>query len=277
MKYKRLFIAAITISQLFFWLYMISLSLLKKPSLSYALFTFFIGLLALSFFLYFIAISKIVEHGRAKFDLKILEYENSLKDKEKIQLETLVKDNAQYKMYITEQLNTLFHNLETNSPDQLKKHLHVLDTKLHSKKPYYYCSNSLLNAIFHEKKRDADEKNISLEYIISLPEAFSIPQNELASIFFNLLDNALEACAHSDIPNPFIRLKTTYQGNILSIHMQNSKNPAVIFNQKTSKRNLQLHGFGLSIIENIVSSHNGHATWIDHRLTFESILMLEIN
>ena len=134
----------------------------------------------------------------------------------------------------------------------------------------------MLNTIFHEKQRNADEKNISIEYAISLPEAFSIPQNELASIFFNLLDNALEACEHSDTHAPFIQLKTTFHGNFLSIHMQNSKNPTKVFNQKTTKKNRQLHGFGLSIIEDIVFSHNGYATWMDHGPTFESILMLEI-
>ena len=59
--------------------------------------------------------------------------------------------------------------------------------------------------------------------------------------------------------------------------MTNSKNPNIKFTKKTTKKDAVSHGLGLSIIEDIAKSHNGHVTWNDLEDTFESILMLEIN
>lgn len=277
MKYKRFFIIAMIISQMFFWFYIISLAFKQTPALSYTLFTCFITLLVVSFFLYFITLSQIVENGRTEFQLQILEQEKQLKENEEQRLLQFLSEKKSYKEHILHQLNDLMKLLDSNDSLQTQAYLKKLDKELHTKKPYYFCSHSLLNAIFHEKQHIAESKNIQIEYAISIPEKFQIPQNELASIFFNLLDNAIEACEQSKTNKPSITLKTSFQGSTLSIQMINSKDKDRIFNKKTSKKNKDNHGFGLSIIEDIVHACRGHVTWSDHGETFESVIILEIN
>ena len=101
-----------------------------------------------------------------------------------------------------------------------------------------------------------------------MPKRTDIAFNELASIFFNLLDNAIEACQKITENARFTRLKTKYVRRILSIHMENSNNTKIIFKKQTTKADILSHGFDLSIIEDIVLAHNGSYNWLNYSSTF---------
>ena len=276
MKHKHFFIITMILSQMFFWFYILSLSDMHTPALSYFLFTCFISLLVISFFLYFIALSKIVENGKTEFQLQTLEQEKLIKEKEEKRLHQFLSEKKNRTYHILQQLNHLMELLEHNDFQQTQANLEMLDNELHDKNPYCFCSHSLLNAVFHEKQHIAESKGIHITYGISIPDKIQIQQYELASIFFNLLDNAIEACEQSEIDSPFIRLKTSFQGSTLSIQMINSKNKNQLFSKKTSKKNKSNHGFGLSIIEDIVDNYHGYVTWSDCGDTFKSIIIVDL-
>lgn len=99
----------------------------------------------------------------------------------------------------------------------------------------------------------------------------------LISLFSNLLDNAIESCQMASSLNPKIELSIDYKGDFLIIFMQNTKETALIFNslaRKTTKSDSLSHGFGLSIIEEIVKSYDGFCEWEDRGNIFESRIML---
>ena len=99
---------------------------------------------------------------------------------------------------------------------------------------------------------------------------------DLSSVFFNLLDNAIEACNASGSQSPAIRLSANISDGFLTIYMHNTKNPDQNFNHKTSKIETFSHGYGLSIIEDICHRYNGSYQRIDHGNTFDSIVLLQI-
>ena len=111
---------------------------------------------------------------------------------------------------------------------------------------------------------------------ILLPEKISINTTDLSSIFFNLLDNAIEACSASGNPDPEIRLSANISNGFLTVYMHNTKNPMQTFTHKTTKSEPGSHGYGLSIIEDICQRYNGSYQWIDHNNTFDSIVLLQI-
>ena len=133
-----------------------------------------------------------------------------------------------------------------------------------------------MQAILEGKQLRAKQEHIQVSYEILLPEKISIDTTDLSSIFFNLLDNAIEACNASGNPDPEIRLSANISNGFLTIYMHNTKNPLQSFTHKTTKSEPGSHGYGLSIIEDICQRYNGSYQWIDHNDTFDSIVLLQI-
>ena len=121
------------------------------------------------------------------------------------------------------------------------------------------------------------DTDISFEYTILFPEKNDFSFSVLISLFSNLLDNAIESCQMASSLNPKIELSIDYKGDFLIIFMQNTNETALIFNslaRKTTKSDSLSHGFGLSIIEEIVKSYDGFCEWEDRGNIFESRIML---
>ena len=104
----------------------------------------------------------------------------------------------------------------------------------------------------------------------------SIDTADLSSIFFNLLDNAIEACNASGNPDPEIRLSANISNGFLTVYMHNTKKPMQTFTHKTTKSEPGSHGYGLSIIEDICQKYNGSYQWIDHGTIFDSVVLLQM-
>lgn len=142
-----------------------------------------------------------------------------------------------------------------------------------------YCQDNLIQAILEGKKLRAEQYHIQVSYEIFLPDKLSIEITDLCSVFFNLMDNAIEACLQSGSQRPFIRLSTEFSGECLSIYLHNTKNPEQIFNHQTTKKEsynpLPSHGFGLSIIEDICRKYDGAYQWLDRTDYFDSIVLLK--
>lgn len=143
-----------------------------------------------------------------------------------------------------------------------------------------YCQDNLIQAILEGKKLRAEQYHIQVSYEIFLPDKLSIEITDLCSVFFNLMDNAIEACLQSGSQKPFIRLSTEFSGECLSIYLHNTKNPEQIFNHQTTKKEsynpLLSHGFGLSIIEDICRKYDEAYQWLDRTDHFASIVLLKL-
>lgn len=159
----------------------------------------------------------------------------------------------------------------TTAPKILGEQIPLKDTDI------ICCTNSIVDGILQSKKSECIQHNISFEYTILFPEKNDFSFSVLISLFSNLLDNAIESCQMASSLNPKIELSIDYKGDFLIIFMQNTKETALIFNslaRKTTKSDSLSHGFGLSIIEEIVKSYDGFCEWEDRGNIFESRIML---
>lgn len=94
------------------------------------------------------------------------------------------------------------------------------------------CSDNLINAILDSKRQTAAQYNIRTSFQLLLQQKSNIETSDLSSIFFNLMDNGIEACRASKVSDPFIQITAKQTANFLTIHMINSKNPDQKFNHK---------------------------------------------
>lgn len=122
------------------------------------------------------------------------------------------------------------------------------------------------------------QNGIGVSFGILLPEASAIERSDLCSVFFNLMDNAIESCMHSDSAvRPEIALFAESGSGFLTIRMHNSKSPEIVRDSRTSKESADGHGFGLSIIEDICQKYGGFCHWQDNGDSFDSLIQLWYN
>lgn len=123
------------------------------------------------------------------------------------------------------------------------------------------CDHEFLNAILCRYKHDCLEQHIDFYTDIRSGTLNYVTENDLTSLFCNLLDNALEAAEKT--VSASIRLVVTHmpQAELTVITVVNScqtnpfqKNGKLISTRKGSAR----HGFGLKSVERIVLRYNGN-------------------
>ena len=219
-------------------------------------------------------LASLKEH-RTKTSLSVLEAAEE-SSKQQREIEQFTHEQLWFhKNSFIQKLEKLYTFLEQNDLASAQK---LLGEQISLKDPATICcTDPIVDGILQSKKTECIQHNISFEYTILFPEKNDFSFSVLISLFSNLLDNAIESCQMTSSPNPEIKLSIDYKGDFLVIFMQNTKDASLIFHsasRKTTKTDSLSHGFGLSIIEDIVKSHDGFCEWNDRGDVFESRIML---
>ncbi len=124
----------------------------------------------------------------------------------------------------------------------------------------------VIDRIIHFKGKEMQEKNISFSAQTARVDGLNVGNGVLISILTNIFDNAIEACAN--LKNPWISCKILDDEHY-SLHMivENSKNQAVMLDIEhitTTKQDKEMHGYGVTIIRELVEK-NGGEIFIDDR------------
>lgn len=145
----------------------------------------------------------------------------------------------------------------------LTKYLNEVSTDVNSLRIISYTGVESVDAVINNKKASADKHGIHIEIDVSPLYDLHIRSMDLCAVLVNLLDNAIEAsqklieadkrrirlsisCIHSMI---MIKTENAYDTDS-SIRVSNGK-------LETTKKNRQLHGYGLQIVKTIVDKYNG--------------------
>lgn len=149
---------------------------------------------------------------------------------------------------------------------------------------YYerFCENPLVNMLLNDKKIKANECDIKFENKAVVPENIPVDSKDICSLFFNLIDNAIEANeTSSKVTGKWITIKSNVIGNYFIIKQSNSVFNCVETdgngNFFTTKLNKSKHGKGLRIIEDIAEKYNGFAEFETKNNAFYSTVYLYLN
>lgn len=119
-----------------------------------------------------------------------------------------------------------------------------------------FSSNDIFNAIINTKLALCREKSIIPSINISDEAIKYIEQSDIAILFGNIFDNAIEAAEKSD--EKIIILDVRLQGEYVSIYMENSYNEKFSSVElKTTKVNRSTHGIGIKNVKRVVENHDG--------------------
>lgn len=119
--------------------------------------------------------------------------------------------------------------------------------------------NKVVDAILHQKRQQAENRNILWECDVQIPKECRINEFDLCVLFGNLLDNAVEACErlHSQ-NNCFIKIQAEPVKKFFLLEIQNSTDTTnKQENGPSTKENPLEHGIGLLNISDVVRNYGG--------------------
>lgn len=221
----------------------------------------------ISFIAYLFIFYRFMKYTKYKEEEKQLKQLKEIKEKQKKSMELFISKEQENKELIIKHIDEVIEEIDHGEYDQAKEVFENVydDFKSHSMKAY--CNNAYLNAIITNKKNVMDQQGIRFNYSILLPENMTLDVLVLPTLIFNLLDNGIHACG--DAKDKFIDLNIKYTGTYISIYMKNS-------NFHMNREAIEgMHGYGISIIEDLIKEHEGSYEWNDLGDTYESILMLK--
>lgn len=150
---------------------------------------------------------------------------------------------------------------EKGEKEKIKAYINTLIFSPNMKATTQICNNEFLNVLISRYVSQCDKLGIAFCADIRNGVCGYMKENDMTSLFCNLLDNAVEAAAgvfHSCID---LSIYEREENAFTVIALANScvKDPFSLSSKKTAttKRDKLSHGYGLKIISRIVKNYNG--------------------
>lgn len=119
-----------------------------------------------------------------------------------------------------------------------------------------YCDNAILDAVLSTYLSQAESKGIRLDLGFDFPEQINVNITELATVFANAIENAIQACEKLPAEKRFIDIKAISKPRFM-VMIKNSFDGTIEFDENGIPVNrTDEHGFGTRSIVAFCEKHN---------------------
>ena len=197
--------------------------------------------------------------------------------------QALLKQNENQRILIHDiknHLHSISHLNEQEEREKIATYIHQLTHSPALGNTARICDNKLLNLVLYQYQHQCTEKNILLQPDIRSGVIDFMEENDITSLFCNLLDNAVESAMKTmdgyielsidkRISTPFIIITLVNSCRVSPF----SKDGTQLISHKGDPLR---HGYGMKSIKRIVEKYHGDMqTYYDsENLTFHTIIML---
>lgn len=204
-------------------------------------------------------------------------YVKSEKENAKMQIVN-EKLKMQYKYYLDmeenqKKMRQVYHDMNNhikniksmkNNGSEIDEYIDSIEKEVKCNRCTYNTGNTLLDIILFEKNKECIKNGIEFNTLVDFKECSFMEMIDISSIFSNLLDNAIEACAKVDIDqNRYITLRTASINGYFVIRCENSKSKNIHSSRDikggfiTSKKDKFYHGIGIESIKSSINKYDG--------------------
>lgn len=201
---------------------------------------------------------------------------NAFKLQSLLEKEQYFEELQKYKHDIKNNLLTLFYLYENEEYITAKNYLEKLVGKLDYTKECLQLSDHLIiNVILNDKIR----KNTHIKFKVSCKcsDSLFIEDVDLNMLLSNVLDNAIEYLNSHNLVDKYIDVNIIEHQNILIVSVKNPTYKSFKYdsNMGTTKKDKLNHGYGLSIVKNIVNHYDGNVEFESSNNTFSVNILLK--
>ena len=195
-------------------------------------------------------------------------------EKTKLNIMRMKQERENYVMEIAhseiEKLKELRHDMKNHlafmsylvkegRTDEMKEYLEQYSTELYDALQFSLCGNYTIDYILDLEIRRASACGVKIDYKIIVPPQLPYDDKDLCGILTNILDNAIEAA--SKMEDKTVELKIEWKNELLLISCSNATDRfpegTIRENIPTSKKNKEVHGYGMKIVRATVKKYNG--------------------
>lgn len=154
-------------------------------------------------------------------------------------------------------LKALSKIAESGNIEEMKKYLALAEAQIPENTLFYYCKNSVFNALLGSYDERCAKFDIKFDVSLNIPDELPISDYEMCIIMGNLLENAVEACQKLKSERK-IKIAANTQGTHLAVMAENTFNGNVTEEggQPVSTKNEG--GFGLRSVRAVSERYNGN-------------------
>lgn len=162
---------------------------------------------------------------------------------------------------------------EKQNSNGVGDYVHDLQEMIYSIYKYVTTGNIVFDSILNSKMLQAQEKGLTLEFKIAIPDELDMDDVDCTILFGNLLDNAIENAEGR------IYFSVRYDRGRILVHCENEfrgerKQQGSSF--ATTKQDSQNHGYGLQNIRRVVRKYDGELVLSDHNHVFKADIIMFI-
>lgn len=196
------------------------------------------------------------QREQLRHDLDLLKQQTELEQKNYSELGNLYHQISSMRHDFKEQLIVLKQLAADGETNTVKKHIDKVEHSLRHSGDIIHTSNRMVDYILNSKITG----NPDITFIITgeCVKIDQIDELELASLFGNMLENAIEATKKSS--GTMIEVKFSIQGDYQNIICKNPLKESVIKvnpRLETTKPEKGIHGYGVKSMKNIVKAAGG--------------------
>lgn len=171
-------------------------------------------------------------------------------------------------------LQILSSLIESDNKTEAKKLILDLNDSITTIKPITFCKNAVINSALLIYISKAWQENIEVRTDINIPENLPWNNNDLAILYSNALDNAVNASLEQSKEHRHIEVISTFDKGTLAISIKNKYDGTITFGKTglpiTNKAN---HGIGTHSILSVVNKYNAHLSY-SHKDGWFNLLVL---
>lgn len=216
-----------------------------------------IAALAVLNVLIFVLFRRALQNTSAKHELELLNSRSELEEKRYSEIGNMYQQLQITRHDLKDHLVYIDSLIAQKRYDEVEKYISDRRSELDFTRSVRHTGNRVLDYIINSKLENA--KDISFIITGELRELKGIDDLDMASLFGNILDNAIEGTKGS--VDPSITLDFSVTGNYQNILCRNTIPVSVLKDNPklhtTKKENRHRHGYGVKSIRRIVANHNG--------------------
>ena len=216
-----------------------------------------LAILVSIYLLFYWGTSVILEHAELKKRTQLFEMQSHQYQA----LQEHMRQTARLRHDFRHGLRLILALTEKGDVDSIRKYLSEYETNLAESIPVHFCTNATLDALFGSYHEMAVSAGIDMDWHIELPKPLPATELDMASLFGNLIENAIEGCLTVPEGRRYFCLTTEIrQGSSLYIVSTNSfdgKARKVADAYRSTKHSGQ--GTGLVSIAAVAEKYGGSA------------------